>query len=40
MVCGWPGCYFVHMQLKKMIEHSAEAHDMAWAKPAREKGGD
>ena len=40
MVCGWPGCYFMHMQSKKMIEHSAEAHDMAWAKPAREKGGD
>ena len=40
MVCGWPGCYFVHMQSKKMIEHSAEAHDMAWAKLAREKGGD
>ena len=40
MVCGWPGCYFGHMQSKKMIEHSAEAHDMAWAKPAREKGGD
>ena len=40
MVCGWPGCYFVHMQLKKMIEHSAEAHGMARAKPAREKGGD
>ena len=40
MVCGWPGCYFVHMQSKKMIEHSAEAHDMARAKPAREKGGD
>ena len=34
MVCGWPGCYFVHMQSKRMIEHSAEAHDMAWAKPA------
>ena len=34
MVCGWPGCYFVHMQSKKMIEHSAEAHDMARAKPA------
>ena len=29
MVCGWPGCYFMHMQTKKMIEHSAEAHDMA-----------
>ena len=40
MVCGWPGCYFVHMQSKKMIEHSAEAHDMARAKPAQEKGGD
>ena len=39
-VCGWPGCYFVHMQSKKMIEHSAEAHGMARAKPAREKGGD
>ena len=38
MVCGWPGCYFVHMQSKRMIEHSAEAHDMARAKPAR--GGD
>ena len=34
MVCGWPGCYFVHMQSKKMIEHSTEAHDMARAKPA------
>ena len=40
MVCGWPGCYFVHMQLKKMIEHSAEVHDMARAKPAQDKGGD
>ena len=40
MVCGWPGCYFVHMQSKKMIEHSAEAHGMARAKPAQEKGGD
>ena len=38
MVCGWPGCYFVHMQSKRMIEHSAEAHGMARAKPAREKG--
>ena len=38
LVCGWPGCYFVHMQSKRMIEHSAEAHGMAWAKPAREKG--
>ena len=40
MVCRWPSCYFVHMQSKKMIEHSAEAHDMARAKPARDKGGD
>ena len=40
MVCGWPGCYFVHMQSKKMIEHSAEAHGMARAKPPREKGGE
>ena len=40
MVCGWPGCYFMHMQSKKMIEHSAEAHDMARAKPARDKGGE
>ena len=38
MVCGWPGCYYVHMQSKKMIEHSAEVHDMARAKPAQ--GGD
>ena len=40
MVCGWPGCYFVHMQSRRMIEHSAEAHGMARAKPAREKSGD
>ena len=40
MVCGWPGCYFVHMQSKRMIEHSAEAHGMARAKPAQEKSGD
>ena len=38
LVCGWPGCYFVHMQSKRMIEHSAEVHGMARAKPAREKG--
>ena len=38
LVYGWPGRYFVHMQLKRMIEHSTEAHGMAWAKPAREKG--
>ena len=40
LVCGWPGCYFVHMQAIHMIEHSAEVHGMAWAKPAREKGGE
>ena len=34
LVCGWPGCYFVHMQSKKMVEHSAKAHGMNWAKPA------
>ena len=38
LVCEWPGCYFVHMQSRRMIEHSAEVHGMAWAKPAREKG--
>ena len=31
LMCGWPGCYFVHMQSKKMIEHSAKVHDMEWA---------
>ena len=31
LLCGWLGCYFVHMQSKKMIEHSAEVHNMAWA---------
>ena len=41
LVCGWPACYFVHMQSKKMVEHSSEAHGMNWAKPARgDKGGD
>ena len=40
LMCGWPGCYFVHMQSKKMIEHSAKVHNMARAQPAREKGGD
>ena len=40
LVCGWPGCYFVHMQSKKMIEHSAEAHGMNRAKPARGDKGD
>ena len=40
LMCGWPGCYFVHMQSKKMIEHSAEVHNMAQARPFREKGGD
>ena len=38
MVCGWLGCYFVHMQAVHMIEHSAEVHGMARAKPARDKG--
>ena len=40
MVCGWPGCYFVHMQAIHTIEHSAEVHGMARAKPAQEKGGE
>ena len=40
LMCGWPGCYFVHMQPKKMIEHSAEVHNMVQAQPSREKGGD
>ena len=40
VMCGWPGCYFMHMQSKKMIEHSAEVHNMAQAQPAREKGRD
>ena len=40
LVCRWPGCYFVHMQSKRMIEHSAEAHGMAWAKPERGEKGD
>ena len=30
-MCGWPSCYFVHMQSKKMIEHSTEVHNMAQA---------
>ena len=34
-----PG-YYVHMQSKKMIEHSAEVHGMARARPPREKGRD
>ena len=34
MMCGWPSCYFMHMQSKRMIEHSAEAHGMIRAKPA------
>ena len=33
LVCGWPGCYYVQMQSKKMIEHSAEVHGMARARP-------
>ena len=40
MVCGWPGCYFVHMQSLRMIEHSSKVHGMAQAKPCREKGQD
>ena len=40
LVCGWPGCYYVHMQAVYMIEHSAEVHGMARAKPARDRGGD
>ena len=40
LVCGWPGCYFVHMQAIHMIEHSAEVHGMVQAKPACEKGGE
>ena len=33
LMCGWPGCYYVHMQSKKMIEHSTEVHGMAQARP-------
>ena len=40
LVCGWPGCYYVHMQAVYMIEHSAEVHGMARAKPACDRGGD
>ena len=40
LVCGWPGCYYVHMQAVHMIEHSAEVHGMARAKPARDRGGE
>ena len=40
LVCGWPGCYYVHMQAVHMIEHSAEVHGMAQAKPAHDRGGD
>ena len=40
LMCGWPGCYFVYMQSKKMIEHSTEVHNMVRARPSREKGGD
>ena len=40
LVCGWPGCYYVHMQAVHMIEHSAEVHGMARTKPARDRGGD
>ena len=37
LVCGWPGCFFVHMHSLKMIEHSSEVHGMARAKPCRDK---
>ena len=37
MVCGWPGCYFIHMHALRMIEHSTEVHGMARAKPAHDK---
>ena len=40
LMCRWPSCYFVHMQSKKMIEHSTEVHNMAQARPAWERGGD
>ena len=41
LMCGWPGCYFIHMQSLRMVEHSSEVHGMARAKPARDhKGGD
>ena len=40
LVCGWPGCYYVHMQAIHMIEHSAEVHGMARAKPAHDRGGE
>ena len=40
LMCGWPSCYYVHMQSKKMIEHSAEVHGMVQARPPREKGRD
>ena len=33
-MCGWPGCYFVHMRAVHMIEHIAEVHNMARAKPS------
>ena len=38
LVCGWPGCYYVHMQAVHMIAHSAEVHDMVRAKSARDRG--
>ena len=40
LVCGWPGCYYVHMQAIHMIEHSAEVHGMVRAKPAHDRGGE
>ena len=29
LVYGWMGCYFIHMQSLRMIEHSSEVHGMA-----------
>ena len=40
LMCGWPGCYFVHMQSKWMIEHSSEVHNLARARSLVERGGD
>ena len=35
MVCGWPGCYFMHMQSKKMIDSALKR--MAWHGPNQPK---
>ena len=40
LVCGWLGCYYVHMQAIYMIEHSAEVHGMVRAKPRVDRSGD